>query len=121
MPKPLGASDFREILARKLKALNFDPLEELIGIYQSGNLTPREKVQVCETVMEYQYPKLKALDIQHKQEGGVQIIIRKFSEMEDGAPIKTIDMTPQGAPPMPASLQPTTALADIGDDEIDTQ
>lgn len=114
-PSKMTPADFREILHRKIKDLDFDPVDEMIGIYKGGDLSNREKIQVCQTVMEYLYPKLKAIDVQHKSDGNITIQILKFSE--EAREPKTLSMNQQGPALLPMTPQEVTA--DIGDDALD--
>lgn len=100
-------------MARQLKALDFDPLKELIDMYHGGQVPPQTKVDIAKTIMEYVYPKLRAVDVTQKVEGGVTIKIMKFSE--DGPVEKTIGMDAQSFP----TLQPIPrSLVDVGDDDL---
>lgn len=50
-------------LMRKLKyELSFDAAEELVRLYRLSKKLP-EKIKIAESMMSYQYPKLKAMEL----------------------------------------------------------
>lgn len=56
-----------------------DPLEELIAIAQDPDLAPKDKIRINEKILEYKYPKLKAVEIDAVMETKIIVNIARFS------------------------------------------
>lgn len=53
-----------ELMRRLKHEHNFDPLAEVIKLVKtSKKLEDKDKVKICQDLMQYQYPKMKAIEI----------------------------------------------------------
>lgn len=62
--KPKGALSRRTLDAlRRMEAMDYDPLEELIEIARDPETTKSERARIAEALMAYSYPKLKPMEV----------------------------------------------------------
>jgi len=60
-------------LMRRLHKMDYDPLEQLIELAGRGDMSTKELLKLNEILMQYRYPKLKALEIDQKTKQTVSI------------------------------------------------
>lgn len=57
-----------EQLISQMKDQNYDPMEELIKIAKCSRTNAALRVQIAKEIMQYAYPKQKAIEVDHRQE-----------------------------------------------------
>lgn len=83
----------------QLQKLEFDPLKELIKLFQNGFTPPAVKASIAMELLSYQYPKKKSVDV--TAGGGdkpIQFITLTFSQVvkqAQGAPTLELSNSPE--------------------------
>ena len=63
--RPKGAINHSTLELREiLKKHNFDPLLELMKIYKEAETSQKERVTICNILLDYTRPKIKAVDLE---------------------------------------------------------
>jgi hypothetical protein len=56
-----------EMLLEQMKDLNYNPLDQLIQLAKHSQVDAKTKVRIATELMQYMYPKQKAVEIDHNQ------------------------------------------------------
>lgn len=70
--------DIRNYVQKKLEELGIDPVEELVELYNSGNLADKERRAIMQELLKYCAPQLKAMDIRAQLKGDIKVNIVNF-------------------------------------------
>lgn len=100
-PLPLK-QDAKARLREILEQENYDPLQEVLKILKNGKaeITDQQRLQGALELLQYRYPKLKAIEVDGKIATDFQITIQKFGHLIAG-PAETPALV-LGADPSPS-------------------
>ena len=56
-----------EQLVEQMQAGNYNPLEELIKLAKHSRIDPKTKIRIATELMQYMYPKQKAIELDQNQ------------------------------------------------------
>ena len=82
IPTPLSARNAEletnvDEVAAKLEAMGFDPLDKLVKLVQSGNLTETQEAAVAKWIMPYRYPQKRAVELTGKDGGAIPLVLTR--------------------------------------------
>lgn len=72
----------KNAVSRVLEKEGFDPIEELLTLYRSGDLDDRDRAQICKELIPYLAPKMKQVDVNANVTGGFVVLLQDFTNPE---------------------------------------